>query len=162
MEAFVPGGSRKKEAEKQKKKGEKLSGRCEFPDFSDESSEDSSDDDQGVCDSNGDDDFATYFGLSPKVRQIIPLQDEAEFSTLLKPKALQVATKADLYKLLGRFRAERQCVHGLCRVEKLPVAHDSSPEALHGKQIPIVLPDLRDHSHLSISMTQRVTPGAIR
>lgn len=137
-----------KRQKKQKKKGQKPAGRCEFLDPADDSNEDSSEDDQGGGEASEDDDFAKYCCLSPKCLQIISCQDRAKFATFFKLHALQIAKEADLYEVIGHFRASMKCASGLCRVDNLPVAHESTPEDFRGKQIRIVLSDLRAHAHL--------------
>lgn len=80
---YVEDGRRRQK----KKKGKNLAGRCKFLNTADESSEDSSDDDQGACKSTGDEAFAKYCGLSPKVRQINHHQGGAEFVMFFKHHA---------------------------------------------------------------------------
>lgn len=55
-----------------------------------------------------------------------------------------------------------QCARGLCLLNNVAEKHEAEPDAFQEKQIPIVLPDLRAHPHLSMPMTQGVAPAAIR
>lgn len=162
MEAAASQEAPRKTAVKYKKKTNESGGRRDFHDPADYSRDESSDDDQHMGDMGDDDDFAKFCGLSQKFRQIIHNQRGAEFSAFFKPHALHIATIADLYEVLTHFRSGMQCARGLCRVNNLPIQSRSSPELFQAREIPIVVPRFRAHSHLSIPMTQRVALAAIR
>lgn len=83
-------------------------------DYEDDSSDETSDDDLGSDSDSGDGGFAKFCGLSPKFQQIIRHQGGTEFAAFFKPHALQITTKADLYEVLGHFRACVHCEHAIC------------------------------------------------
>lgn len=162
--ALVQDGGKKKSDEKKKHNAKKnVDGRKKKAvDHDDDSSDESSDDDEWSDGESEDDVFAKYCGLSPKFRQIIRHQSGKELSAFFNPHAPQIATKSNLYEVLGHFRAVVQCARALCRFNNLSVSHELTIESYQSKQIPIVLLELRTQPHLSFLMTQRVAPGAIR
>lgn len=103
-----------------------------------------------------------YCGLSPKFCYIIFHHGGATFANFLKPQALQITTKADLYEVLSYYRDRQQCAHAICRGRSLSLSHKSSPESFQTTQILIMLPDLRAHPNVAFPITQRISPLVIR